>query len=72
MTDYVRALHPCPEHEGWSDDIPDEQLPGCGETVLLEYRDAPPVEKGDVFRDECPSCKRHNARLETIDVQRNE
>ena len=69
MTDYVRAEHPNPEQEDMSSDIPDEQLPGCGDTVLLEYKDAPPVEGGDVFRDTCPSCKRHNARLEVINLQ---
>lgn len=72
MADYVRALHPCPEQEGMSEDIPDEQLPGCGDTVLLEYRDAPPVEDGDVFRDQCPSCKRRDSRLNVIDVRKED
>lgn len=68
MTEYIRALHPNPEQEDMNEDIPDEKLPGCGDSVLLEYDEAPPVEKGDVFRDSCPSCDRHDARLEVLEV----
>ncbi|WP_121821030.1 hypothetical protein [Halostella salina] len=69
MVEYVRALHPNPEQDGMADDIPDEKVPGCGDTVLLEYDEAPPVEEGDVFRDSCPSCKRHDARLEVVEIR---
>lgn len=69
MTEYIRAKHPNPEQDGFDNDIPDEQLPGCGNSVLIEYQDAPPVEAGDIFRESCPSCKRHDARLEVLDVR---
>lgn len=72
MADYIRALHPNPEQDGFNSDIRDEDLPGCGESVLIEYDDAPPVEEGDVFRERCPSCKHHNARLEVLDIKRGE
>lgn len=72
MTDYIRAKHPNPEQPDYNDDIADEKLPGCGESVLIEYGEAPPVEQGDVFRDKCPSCKRRDARMEVLDVQRDE
>jgi hypothetical protein len=72
MADYLRAKHPNPEQDGFNSEIPDEELPGCGDSVLIEYADLPPVEEGDVFRDSCPSCKRHNARLEVLDVLREE
>lgn len=72
MADYLRTLHPCPESEGMSDEIPDERLPGCGDTVLIEYQEAPPVKEGDTFRDQCPSCKRMNARLKVLDVHRDD
>lgn len=72
MADYIRALHPNPEQDGYNDDIPDENLPGCGENVLIEYQDAPPVQEDDVFRDTCPSCKLYDARLEVLNVRRDE
>lgn len=72
MSEYVRAKHPYPEQSGMNSDLSDRQLPGCGDAVLLEYDEAPPVEAGDVFRDSCPSCKRHNARLEVLAVDADE
>lgn len=72
MTEYLRAKHPCPEQPDYNDEIDPEKLPGCGDLVLIKYEDGemPPVESGDVLRDRCPSCKRHNARLEvrTVDA----
>lgn len=68
MTEYIRARHPCPEHDGFNDELPDERLPGCGETVLIEYQEIPPVEEGDVYRDLCPSCKNRKSRLEVVEV----
>lgn len=68
MADYVRAKHPNPEQPDFND-IASENLPGCGDTVVLEAADIPPVEEGDVFRGRCPSCKRPNARLVTLTVE---
>lgn len=69
MTEYIRAKHPNPERPNMSDDFSDEQLPGCGETVVLEYHgSAPPVQEGDRFRERCPYCNGHNARLKVVEV----
>lgn len=65
---YIRAEHPCPEQPNYNSEIPDEQLPGCGDIVVLEYDNVPPVAEGDVFREKCPSCKHHNSRLEVVEV----
>jgi len=68
VTDYIRAHHPNPEQPDYNDEIPAENLPGCGDTVLVDADRVPPVKEGDVFRGPCPSCKRHKSRLEVVEV----
>jgi hypothetical protein len=68
MSKYIRALHPNPERTDYNDNINKENLPGCGDTVLLEDEKTPPVKEGDVFRGQCPSCDHHNSRLETLEI----
>lgn len=72
MAGYIRAKHPSPEAPTYNDSIPDDELPGCGDTVLLQFEDVPPVAKGDVFRNSCPSCNRTDARLEAVEVPSND
>ncbi|WP_394743076.1 hypothetical protein [Natronococcus roseus] len=72
MVEYIRALHPNPEQDGYNNDISDEKLSGCGDRVLVEYQEVPPIEEGDVFRARCPSCKHRNSRMEVLGVQREE
>jgi hypothetical protein len=68
VTEYIRALHPNPEQPDYNDAINNEKLPGCGDTVLVETDELPPVKEGDVFRDRCPSCRRHKSRLEVVEI----
>ena len=68
MVEYVRALHPNPERLDYNDAINTEKLPGCGDTVLIEADKLPPVKEGDVFREKCPSCTRHDSRLEVVEI----
>lgn len=70
MSEYIRAKHPNPENPNYDNDIPKENLPGCGDTVLIEYRDgnSPPVAEGDVFEEQCPSCDWREARMEVVEV----
>lgn len=68
MADYIRALHPNPEQDNYNDSVSAEKLPGCGDTVLVEADELPPMKEGDVFREQCPSCKRHKSRLEVVEM----
>lgn len=68
MAEYIRALHPNPEQPDYNDAINTEKLPGCGDTVLIDADKLPPVKKGDVFREKCPSCTRHKSRLEVVEI----
>lgn len=68
MTEYIRAKHPNPEKPDYNDAINTEQLPGCGDTVLMEADEVPPVQEGDVFRGQCPSCTRRKSRLKVVEI----
>jgi len=68
MADYIRALHPNPEQPDYNDAVNTEKLRGCGDTVLIEGDELPPVQEGDVFRELCPSCKQHKSRLEVVEI----
>lgn len=72
MMDYIRAKHPNPEQPDYNDAIKNEDLPGCGDTVLIKADEMPPVKEGDVFREECPSCRRYNSRLEVVEIVSDE